>query len=497
MSIHHAIPSQISSYINEEYPLFVEFISAYYEWLESSSSPYHTLSNHLSYLDFRESLDEYVSMLKGEYLSSVPEKVLADKELLIRYSKQFFQSLGSQKSFKFLFKILFDENIEIYYPKDDILRVSDGKWVDDEVLMYVSNRGNIESFLYQTIEQKREVSPGIFTYAYATVNRIINRYANKFIFSEIYLTDVVGEFDINYPIGIKDKIEWILPLGGDIEIVNSGMNYTQDNLISYSGDDSFALHYVVTEFNTLDTKYKTLYTNAELSVVKNGNIFTQFEYDGLIIVSSELNIGDVVSITFPVYEGLIVVDQVRNSLKSIQSVNIVDTPFGIVSEQVLVANVGGAGATLLIKPVVTVAIPGYFFNDDSFLSSSKKLQDSDYYQDFSYVIKASHDVEKYRDVVMRLLHPAGMKMIGEVNILELIKLMIRDIDYKLNVKAFADIVVESVNSLYAKHGYIEDFKYVYEDETYPVNVFKDIIVGDVVKFPDKLMRFHPSSITVV
>lgn len=497
MSIHHSIPGQVSSYINEDYPLFVEFLSAYYEWLESEDSPYNHLNKHLSYLDFKESMNEYVDMMKREYLMSVPEKVLADKELLIRFSKQFFQSLGSQKSFKFLFKVLFGDSIEIYYPKVDVLRVSDGKWVDDEVLMYVTNRGNAESFLYRKITQTREIAPGVFEEASATVNRIINRYANKFIFSEVYLTDIEGTFDLNYPIESDGKREWILPIGSTVNVIEGGLNYALDNIIEYDGDPTFTVNHTVTEHNILDVRFKTLFENDELLVTRNGAPFTNFSYDGIYMTSPELSVGDAVTVDFPVYKGLMVVDRTNNGIRAISSVNVIDTPFGITESQPLSSTVGGSGAQLTLEPGTTMKIPGYFFNDDGFLSSSKRLQDSDYYQDFSYVIKASYDVDKYRDVVMRLLHPAGMKMIGEVNILELIKLVIRDIDYKLNVKTFADVSDESIVSLYSRVGYIEDWKYKYEDETYKTDAFKDIVVGDLINNPGKRMRFHPSSITVV
>lgn len=495
-SIHHSIPGQLSSYINEEYPLFVEFLSAYYEWLESDASPYNVINKHLSYLDFKESMDEYVSLLKQEYLASVPEKVLADKELLIRFSKQFFQSLGSQKSFQFLFKILFGEDIEIYYPKVDILRVSDGKWVDDEVLMYVSNRGNVESFLYRTIRQDREIAPGVFVSATATVNRIINRYANKFVFSEIYLTDVEGEFDINFPITSDGKIEWIMPIGGEVEVINGGVNYTQDNSITYAGDSTFHLVITVTENNAVDTKYNTLFTANELNVTKNGLPFTSFSYNGTLITSSSISVGDVIDVEFPIYSGFIVVDDTSNTLRAIESVKVIDTPFGITTPQTLQANEGGSGAVLSLKPATVRRIPGYFFNDDGFLSSSKRLQDSDYYQDFSYVIKASYDVEKYRDVVMRLLHPAGMKMIGEVNILELIKLMIRDVEYTLQIKTIGEVSDSSSSDLYSRFGFIEDWKNKFESETYKTNDFKHMVVGDVVLRPNIRMPYHDSTITI-
>ena len=57
--------------------------------------------------------------------------------------------------------------------------------------------------------------------------------------------------------------------------------------------------------------------------------------------------------------------------------------------------------------------PGRFLNDDGMLSSYNFLENRDYYQNFSYVIKIKKDINKYRSAAMALIHPAGMKMFGE------------------------------------------------------------------------------------
>ena len=36
-----------------------------------------------------------------------------------------------------IFKLLFNENVEIRYPKDNILRVSDGKWDTKKIMRVV------------------------------------------------------------------------------------------------------------------------------------------------------------------------------------------------------------------------------------------------------------------------------------------------------------------------------------------------------------------------
>jgi hypothetical protein len=75
---------------------------------------------------------------------------------------------------------------------------------------------------------------------------------------------------------------------------------------------------------------------------------------------------------------------------------------------------GNATAELSIGAVGRYS--GRYVNDDGFLSANKHLQDSFYYQDYSYVLKAEKVINDYRNVVKKLLHPAGLTLFGIVNV---------------------------------------------------------------------------------
>lgn len=479
-TLHHLVPNQISSYVNQEYPLFVDFLAGYYEWLESEGNPYRHLSLHLSYLDLKETIDAYANHLKNEFLHSLPDTIAADKRLLINYSKQFFRTIGTEKSFKFIFKTLYEQDVELYYPKNDILRVSDGKWVDDEVLLYASNSGNVDDFLYRRIEQKREVSPGYFEYAYATVQRIIKRYANKFNFTELYVVDVEGEFDTDYPIGVDDRYEWILPICEEFAITEAGSNYGTDNRLTYTGPSTFDIEVVASDPLIIDTRYTTLLVPEELTVEVDGVVVTDFAYSGKMLEHPSIVSGSIVKISFPVYAGLCVVDEV-NETGGISSVKIIDTPFGITSLAPYIASEGGSGGVVSAIPSVSRSLPGYYLSTDGFLSSDKKLQDSQYYQEYSYVIRSGIDVDKYRDVVLSVLHPAGMLMIGEVNIVEFITGLLRNVVITIDVRNVRDIsLTHDQVALYSRYSQIDDFKFLLSQSTYKVWHFRHLSPQDIL-----------------
>ena len=66
---------------------------------------------------------------------------------------------------------------------------------------------------------------------------------------------------------------------------------------------------------------------------------------------------------------------------------------------------------------VNITTAGKYVNQDGHISEgSKKIQDSLYYQDYSYVIKVSESINKWRDSLKRAVHPSGFYVTGEVNI---------------------------------------------------------------------------------
>ncbi|MND76828.1 hypothetical protein D3C80_684850 [compost metagenome] len=96
------------------------------------------------------------------------------------------------------------------------------------------------------------------------------------------------------------------------------------------------------------------------------------------------------------------------------------------------------------------------------------------------MIKAGIDVDRYRDVVLSVLHPAGLKMYGEVNIIEFIKLIIRDANFTIEVNFTGEISFTSTVFLYKRAGYAEDFKYGQTTQTDKTNDFKHLKISDVI-----------------
>ena len=102
------------------------------------------------YRNIEYSVDKYVDYLKDELYPSIPTNIYGDKRLVALKFKDFFQSKGNEASYQFLFKLLYNEEVSLYYPGEDILRISAGNFEKTQIIRSPYT-ANVFSFLNKTI----------------------------------------------------------------------------------------------------------------------------------------------------------------------------------------------------------------------------------------------------------------------------------------------------------------------------------------------------------
>jgi hypothetical protein len=132
--ISSQIDTQFPGFIREEGPQFVSFMKAYFEYMEQSGNPVNAARSLRDTKDIDRTVDSFVEYFRKEFMINIPKEVLADKRMLAKHIREFYRSRGSQESYRFLFRALFDTELEFYYPGEDILRASDGRWVQETKL---------------------------------------------------------------------------------------------------------------------------------------------------------------------------------------------------------------------------------------------------------------------------------------------------------------------------------------------------------------------------
>ena len=142
------VPFHLPEFVRDENPKFVAFMQAYYEFLENQENgDMTTKSKMLRYAtDPDESLVDFEQNFFNTYLALIPRNVSIDKATLIKNILPLYKAKGTPKSFEFLFRILFNEAVDVILPKNNILKASDGKWVLENQLRLLRNSIYSENF---------------------------------------------------------------------------------------------------------------------------------------------------------------------------------------------------------------------------------------------------------------------------------------------------------------------------------------------------------------
>lgn len=137
------VSSQLPDFVRSDYPKFVTFLEKYYEWLEQVDRVSYEIDALKNSYDIDYSDSYYLELLKKDLLPYFPANILADKRLFLKLATSLYKSKGTENSIKFLFRALYNDEIEIYLPKEDILRASDGKWTLPLALRIDTDDNNI------------------------------------------------------------------------------------------------------------------------------------------------------------------------------------------------------------------------------------------------------------------------------------------------------------------------------------------------------------------
>jgi len=437
------VEGQLPDFVKQDHATFVAFLEAYYEYLEQTGKPYEIIGNLPNYFNVDKTVDDFLQYFKTQFGKDIPEAVFANsnKPHVIKRLRDFYRSKGSEKSFQFLFRLLYQEEIEFYYPSVDMLRVSDGRYTKDKILRCIDTSGSsaIFDFTGQEITGGTSGSNGI-------VELVLKEQIGAFEVSTIYLSKVVGTFLANETVTDGTNTFTLDSMVTGYTMTNPGNGYSVDDNVTVTGGGAGAVGaqllveslstgsitianivaagsgYVVGDKLTIDNTNKLEIDGRTCSLLvktvngSGGITALEFENNGLGYKSlptvSGGGSGTGVSITLNGSGiGGIKTLQLRQNGFHYQSVPLLDF-----------SNIGDGTAK------GTAIISGYeneyqtrWLGDDGFLSAANYIQDSRYYQAFSYEIKSGNTIDKWRDYVKRVVHPSGLALFGRTLITGLLE----------------------------------------------------------------------------
>ena len=231
------IVKQLPEFIQDDssYQNFVSFVEAYYQWMETTHSANasntivtssdqgvtHASKNLLNYSDVDHTLDEFVDYFINDFLPYIPKDALADKRKLLKISKELYNTKGTENSYKFLFRTLYNSSAEIFNTSDTVLKASDGKWVITKSLRIDSLDSNW--LLINNLKIFGETTKSYATIEYSSVT------GSK---TEVFISNIQRLFNSGEFVRVVDNNNLdVYFLNGVVYIQNQGVNIPQNAVI--------------------------------------------------------------------------------------------------------------------------------------------------------------------------------------------------------------------------------------------------------------------------
>jgi hypothetical protein len=425
------IPNQVPEFVRSDYPTFVSFVEAYYEYLDNNGVDISDLR------DLDTTIDDFIQYFRRELAVNLPENITVDDKLLLENIKKHYLAKGSEASYKLLFRLLYNKPVELKYPGTQMLRASDGRWQQDVSIFVKVSTGTpdlIEGKLVDVVKPNAtfKVLVDRRQYVEIEVDRIVQLSDNVYeifidrrFFGNIEIGDIIryetifaatvvsttsklgiaqtgtgfkaGQlFELKNGTGVRSilKITRVDSTGAIIaaEFIKFGVGYNTDFTVSINANqDYFSKTNALSLASTLINGQ-----NITINEATPGNA----EQGYINIVDYTVNSGG--STWNGYWDGTYAGNTVRE-FSTVASLNVVTT-------------LGKEAAIIKVNLGPLANYPGYYTSNAGFLSDAIYIQDSRYYQAFSYVLKIDERLASYKSAVRTMVHPAGTALFGEYQI---------------------------------------------------------------------------------
>jgi len=159
------LDNQIPEYVQEYYPIFVIFVTKYYEWLEQGGNPQEIIQNIQLNADIDTTASSLATKFVNTYAPNLPQTSALNRSVLVKNFRDFYRSKGSLKSFEFFFRAFFDDDITVKLPGDSLFRTSGGDWYVEKTLRVRAVTGNPRNLEHVTVQGTSSFATAIIEHA--------------------------------------------------------------------------------------------------------------------------------------------------------------------------------------------------------------------------------------------------------------------------------------------------------------------------------------------
>lgn len=505
-NISPIITSDIPEYLRGDSPIFVSFIDTYFKYAEQRTKAIGSIQNRVIDTDIDTTLDTYISEFYATYGEYLPETIALDKRNFIKLLSSIYDNKGTKRALELIFKALFNEEITVSYPSEQILKASDGIWEVEKFITVVTKYGtkpinnttisfsnDYGDFVIDTtkIVDINSTTCRIYFNTYSTVKVVDDQLINIYDSTNqlIYVGKVIKS-PSNLIVTIPGK-SW--QVGQVITINGDGLD-TIARVSKIVGADEGIYSVEILEYGIhteneiiLVSPYKNRPPASNLQVEKTlisvspnvyhysitVNDYTDGIYETITGVSDSIDSSSYFLSDYVVrgYFGQLLIDKTYISV--LPQVNNQNNDITI-GEWLL------SRATLIYKFDNLVSTKGKFLNEGGQLSNQfVRLEDNYFYQPFSYVIETKRDIREYKNI-LNITHPAGTK---RFSLLEKSSLFEFDIigsrTISLDTTYFFDLINSNDSKYFTLNKTFAEIQYTNDTKNFILNKYMNDTVNIV------------------
>lgn len=353
--ISSLVRSQFPKYIREgDHEKFIAFVQAYYDFLNEEGNPNDIIGTFNDLNDIGKTIEPFIKKFVESFAFALPPRFFTNKKDAVKHLKEVHSIKGTPESYKLLFRLLYDEVIDFYFPEIDILRPSAQQWDRRSMLaIQTANPFNIVGNYIQSKNFSAEVIDQV------QVSRDLSIYWIEFDPDTATGFIIEGEDTSFGVLGQNTFAANATQAISAIRIVSEGSGYVAGTVFTVNDG-----------FNQADVLIERVGPNGELTDLR---------------------------ITTQNYRG-----------NPSTTTDIPPPPSGIQASVEL----------MLTTMFIQNRPPAESFNQPS---GRSRIQDRYFYSPYTYVIKSGQSISLWRDMIYRMLHPAGMGLFSQILILSTFK----------------------------------------------------------------------------
>lgn len=398
------VPSQLPAFVQEDYPTFVAFIKAYYEFLDNQG-----ISRNIEYLrDIDTTLPNFVDHLKSELAITAP--ALANDRFFLKNTKSTYVAKGSRESYECLFRLLYNKNVQIDYPGERVIRASGGEWVQDISFFLRVTEGDVYTLQNDYLYIYTTTTKGAALHRHRVYVKKIQRVESTSDVYEVFISkNFNGDLNPGDSVNYNGVVGTVEKTTSNMSIIKSGSGFKVGQTFHITTSVSSGCVIKVTKVDSVGGIL-------QIEKISFGIGYQKDFYFQLTDTGAEPYVPQSYAIQKDVITDVVdagIINRTDYYTWTAGSGSYVGQVIGDFYSNNSSEELEQTAAVLHVKLGAIARYPGYYKSSTSLISEDSYIHDGDYYQDFSYILKIDQKLTAYQDAVYSCLHPVGRKLFGD------------------------------------------------------------------------------------